>query len=130
MVYFGAMIGMKFFHQLLGPKSKYDRRLPYTYEARIRIIHDREEYNSCFSDTICGLVEYLHAKGISPTDVSIYEVYLGQDSLIEAQFFSSPDNEWIFRPDICSRFEKHYPGHSTKNKTCSFRDRDHSGIGP
>ncbi len=36
---------------LLGPKSKYDKSIPYTYEARVAIIEGAEDYNSYFSDT-------------------------------------------------------------------------------
>jgi len=55
----------------LGPKSKYDKAILYTYEARIRIIEGSDEYNSYFSDTICGLVEYLHQNDIKPDEVQI-----------------------------------------------------------
>jgi len=56
---------MSLLEKILGPKSKYDKSIPYTYEARIRILEGSDEYNSYFSDTICGLVEYLHRNGVS-----------------------------------------------------------------
>ncbi|OGT05418.1 MAG: hypothetical protein A2143_00150 [Gallionellales bacterium RBG_16_57_15] len=120
---------MGLFEKILGPKSKYDKSLPYTYEARIRILEGSEEYNSYFSDTICGLVEYLHRNDIKPGEVQIIEVYQKQEFPVEAKRFTTPDNRWLFKPDICRAFEDHYKGHIQGN-TCSFSDRDCKGSGP
>lgn len=120
---------MSVLENFLGPKSKYDKSLPYTYEARVPIFEGSEEYNSYFSDTICGLVEYLHKNKIPPDQVSIFEVYLEQERPIDARFFTSADNEWMFKPDICRAFEEQYKGH-IQDKTCSFKDRDRRGKGP
>ena len=43
---------MSILEKILGPKSKYDKSLPYTYEARIRIFEDGTEHKSYLSDTI------------------------------------------------------------------------------
>jgi hypothetical protein len=46
----------------IGPKSKYDKTIPYTYIAKVQIIEgvtDENMMNYYFSDTICGLIEYL-----------------------------------------------------------------------
>ncbi len=43
-----------------GPKSKYDKSLPYTYRAEVSEIPDDNEITSdYFSDTLCGLLDYL-----------------------------------------------------------------------
>ena len=115
--------------KILGPKSKYDKSLPYTYEARISIFEGSEEYNSYFSDTICGLVEYLHQNDIKPDEVQIFEVYQGHESAIDAKLLTTADHQWLFKPDICHAFEEHYKGHIQDN-TCSFNDRDGKGRGP
>ena len=115
--------------KILGPKSKYAGNLPYTYEARVRILEGSEEYNSYLSDTICGLVEYLHRNDISPDEVQIFEVYQQQEFSIDAKRFTTPDNHWLFKPDICRAFEDHYKGHIHAD-TCSFDDRDCKGSGP
>ena len=120
---------MNLFGKILGPKSKYDKTLPYTYEARIRIFEGSEEYNSFFSDTICGLVEYLHKNGIKPDGVEIVEVYQNQESPIDPQLFTTPDHRWLFKPEMCRAFEEHYKGH-IQGDTCSFNDRDCKGSGP
>jgi len=120
---------MSLFEKILGPKSKYDKSLPYTYEARISILDGSEEYNSYFSDTICGLVEYLHRNGIAPDDVQIIEVYQKQEFPIDAKLFVGADHQWLFKPDLCRSFEKHYKGHIQHN-TCSFKDRNGKGSGP
>lgn len=115
--------------KILGPKSKYDKTLPYTYEARVRIFEESEEYNSYFSDTICGLIEYLHQQRITPEGVQIVEVYLKQEFPIDVKFFTTQDRQWLFKPDICRAFEEHYKGH-IQDRICSFQDRDRRGIGP
>lgn len=120
---------MNLLGKILGPRSKYDKSLPYTYEARVRIFEESEECNSYFSDTICGLIEYLHQHHITPEGVQIVEVYLDQEFPIDVKFFTTPDRQWLFKPDICRAFEEHYKGH-IQDKTCSFKDRDRHGIGP
>lgn len=120
---------MSLLGKMLGPKSKYDESLPYLYEARLRMFEESEEYKSYFSDTICGLIEYLHRHNIAPDGVKIVEVYREQESAIDPRFFTTSDQRWLFKPDICRAFEQHYPGH-IQDKTCSFKDRDRGGIGP
>lgn len=120
---------MKLLDKILGPKSKYDQNLPYTYEARVPIAEGSEEYNSYFSDTICGLVEYLHDNEITPDRAQILEIYRETEKLIDAQYFTTPDRQWRFKPDICRAFEVHYKGH-IQDHTCSFKDRNKGGYGP
>lgn len=120
---------MSILGKILGPKSKYDRSLPYTYEARIRIFEDGTEYKSYISDTICGLVEHLHRNRIKPEETEIFEIYLERESPIDARLFATADHQWLFKPDICRAFEKHYAGH-IQETTCSFRDRERGCMGP
>ena len=120
---------MSLIEKILGPKSKYDKSIPYTYEARIGIIEGGNEYNSYFSDTICGLVEYLHQNGIKPAEVQIVEVYQKRELSIDVKLFTTLDLQWLFKPDICRSFEEHYKGHIQEN-TCTFNDRDCKGSGP
>jgi len=119
---------MGMLEKIIGAKSKYDQSLPYTYEARVRMFEEGEDYNSCFSDTICGLVEYLHRNRIQPDKVRIFEVYQAQEFPIDALLFTTPDRQWLFKPDICRAFAAHYKGHIRDN-TCSFKDRRRQGIG-
>ncbi len=120
---------MSFLEKMLGPKSKYDDSLPYTYEARIRMFAESEEHKSYFSDTICGLIEHLQVHGIAPEGVSIFEVYPERETPIDAGLFTNSDRQWLFKPEICRTFEAHYPGHIA-DATCSFRDRDRGATGP
>lgn len=114
---------MSIFEKILGPKSKYDRSLPYTYEARIPVFEDGSEHKSCLSDTICGLVEHLRGSGVRPGEAQIFEIFEARESPIDARLFSTADGQWLSKPEICRAFEAHYPGHIQEN-TCSFRDRE------
>lgn len=120
---------MRVLEKILGPKSKYDKSIPYTYEAKIRIFEGEEEYSSYFSDTICGLVEYLHQNHIAPNNVKIFEVYQQHELPIDMKYYSTPDHQWLFKPAICRSFEEHYKGHILEN-SCSFKDRNRGGSGP
>lgn len=76
---------MSLLNKILGPKSKYDRSLPYTYEARIRIFEDGSEHKTYLSDTICGLVEHLQRIGVAPAEAEILEIYRERETPIDAR---------------------------------------------
>lgn len=120
---------MRLLDKILGPKSKYDKSLPYTYEARIRIFEDGPEHKSYLSDTICGLVEHLQRIGVAPSEAEIYEIYQERETPVEARLLAGADGQWLTRPDICRAFEAHYPGH-IQDTTCSFKDRARGCLGP
>lgn len=120
---------MSLLGKIIGPESKYDASLPYTYEARIPVIEGSDEFNSYFADTICGLVEYLHQNNIKPHEVQIFEIFQNKESPIDAKLFTTADHEWLFKPDMCRAFEEHYKGHIQEH-SCSFNDRDCKGSGP
>jgi len=66
--------------KVLGPLSKYDKSLPYTYMAKVPVIEgDEEMFSYYFADTICGLIEYLDQKNIAPAEVELYGLYLKQE---------------------------------------------------
>lgn len=120
---------MDFLAKMLGPKSKYDPSLPYTYEARVPLFLEGDEYKSYFSDTICGLIEHLHRNGIRPREASLLEIYRERETPIDGELFATPAGDWLFKPDICRAFETHYKGH-IHDAHCSFRDRDRRAVGP
>lgn len=120
---------MTLFEKILGPISKYDKSIPYTYEARSHILDGGDEYNSYFADTICGLVEYLHQRGLRPDEVQVFEVYQDRELQIDVALYTSPDREWLFKPEICHAFEQYYKGH-IQESSCTFKDRDCRGSGP
>lgn len=120
---------MNLVRKILGPKSKYDKSLPYTYEARVPLIEGEEAYNSYFSDTICGLAEYLDRNEIKPENVRILEIFNEQESLLDPKLYAAAGNKWLSRPELCESFKEHYKGH-IHNGHCSFEDRDHEGCGP
>ncbi len=120
---------MSLLEKILGPKSKYDTSLPYTYEARIRIFEDGTECKSYISDTICGLIEHLHRNRIKPEETEIFEIYLERESPIDPLLFTTADRQWLFKPEICRAFEEHYKGH-IQDATCSFKDRGRGCMGP
>jgi hypothetical protein len=119
---------MNIVRKFLGPRSKYEKSLPYTYEARVTMAEGSDVTNSFLSDTICGLVEYLRAEGIESHSVEILEVRHDGERLIEGALYTTGSGEWLARPDLCRSFREHYPGH-IRADTCSFSDRDREVVG-
>ena len=120
---------MSVLEKLIGPRSKYIKSLPYTYEARLPIIEGEEEYKSYISDTICGLTKYLEKNAINPEEVKIYEVFQNEEKVIHQNLYTTKEGDWLKLPEICHSFVEHYKGHIDENG-CSFEDRDCKGTGP
>ena len=125
---------------VLGPRSKRDVRLPYTYEAWVDILggHGREPvYDHYFSSTICGLIAHLDKQGLSPGEVQLFGVYRGRQTRLITGLFTTAEGGWLKRPALCRILEKYYEetheepyrGHVEKG-ACSFEDRDREGLGP
>ncbi len=130
---------MSLIRKFLGPKSKYDRNLPYTYEAKIDVLKWKGAepmYSYHLSDTVCGLVEYLDTNNITPEEVEIFGIYLKKEIPLEKKYCLSDDGKWLRRPAICRSLEEHYKnsmeeqykGHIA-NGECAFDDRDRGGSG-
>ena len=122
----------------LGPKSKYDKTLPYTYMARVPVLGDDQElFNFYFADTICGLITYLDEQAILPDEVEILGLYKGEEIPLEINRCISGKGKWLSRPEICrsleeqyrSTLEKKYKGH-VELGPCSYEDRNRDGSGP
>ena len=128
---------MNIIRKFLGPKSKYDKSLPYTYEARIDVLKwkgDEPMYTYQLSDTICGLIEYLNTNSINPEEIVIFGIYLKKEIPLNKKYCLSEDGKWLKRPAICKSLEDHYKktleeqykGHIA-NGECAFDDRDRQG---
>lgn len=124
--------------KLFGPRSKYDRSLPYTYVARVAVIEgDDSLHNDYFADTICGLIEYLDRNDIAPGDVTIYGLYMDRELPLDKQYCLDEKGHWLQRPQICHALEEHYKeslalqfkGH-VEDGDCSYDDRVRQGSGP
>jgi len=129
---------MGLIRRILGPKSKYDMSLPYTYLAKAPILEgDNELVNHYFADTICGLIEYLDDNRIESEEVELFGVYLGREIKLDNTICLDHNGNWLSRPYICEALENQYndtieecyKGH-VKDSNCSFEDRDRSGSGP
>jgi hypothetical protein len=123
---------------ILGPSSKYDHSLPYTYKARVLPIEGVDDiYDDCFSDTICGLLEYLEKSNITPDAVQLFGIYRGKELPLDIRFCLTPDGQWLERPEICHSLEEHfhatleeqYRGH-VEHGSCEYEDRKRKAVGP
>ncbi len=115
--------------KLLGPKSKYDNTIPYTYEARVAVLEWADAYNSYFSDTICGLISYLREKNIRPDQVQLFEIYQDHESPLETCYCVDNHDLWLTKPGLCLSLSEHYRGH-IQERHCSFKDRNPVAYGP
>ncbi|HQN09933.1 MAG TPA: hypothetical protein PK569_20390 [Thermoanaerobaculia bacterium] len=115
--------------KVLGPTSKYDRRLPYTYEARIAVAGVPGMTESWIDDTLCGLLEKLAAEKTEPADVTILEVRPEGEVPVDVAHCLGADGTWLRRPEACRVFEEHYAGHERTGRCC-YRDRSREADGP
>ncbi len=120
--------------EFVGPKSKYDETLPYTYEARVKVLNGEKGegvMNYYYADTLCGLVEYMTECRIRSSEVKMYAIYKEREVLIDQKPLLAKDGNWLKRPILCRSLEDHYTktcidhykGHKEKGE-CSFIDRD------
>lgn len=125
---------------ILGPKSKRNKKLPYTYKAKIDVLYGKgiePVYDYYFADTICGLIEYLHQEDIKPEEVQIIGIYSKTEFELDKSPCVTPAGQWLKRPELCRSLEQHYEktledcykGHVDKGE-CFFEDRDRKGSGP
>jgi hypothetical protein len=121
--------------KVIGPLSKYDKSLPYTYMAKVAAVEGIEElYSYYFADTICGLIDYLDEHDILPKDVELFGLYRKQEIPLEKELCLNEENKWLDRPEIChsletqykETLEDRYKGHVEKDP-CLFEDRDRKG---
>jgi hypothetical protein len=123
---------MKILRKILGPRSKYIKSIPYTYEARVDELGGQGEepmYSYYYADTICGLLEYLKKSEVAPGDVEIFEVYQKGENKIKTKYCLDKNNQWLTRPKICQSLHDHYIGHIDEDH-CAYRDRNRRGSGP
>ena len=120
---------MSILRSLLGPKSKYDHRLPYTYEARLSVTGVEGLTESYVSDTLCALLERLADEKAEPAEVTILEVRPEGESPVLLEHCLGADGKWLRRPEACRSFEAHYAGHE-KTGRCCYRDRSRAADGP
>ncbi len=120
---------MGLLREFIGPKSKYEEDIPYTYEARIKIMEGEEEYKSYIADTICALVEHLAKNNFAPGEVEIYEIFEKEEKPLDIRYCCSEDGNWLSRPELCKSFKEHYAGHIDESG-CTFADRERDVTGP
>ena len=120
---------MKWIDRFLEHPSKYDSSLPYTYEARVSVIEWDDAYNSYYSDTICGLIDFLRQKNIRPDQVRLYEIYQDHEAIMETCLCLDEHELWLPRPMLCRSLHDHYKGH-IDDRHCSFQDRNRLAYGP
>jgi hypothetical protein len=121
----GGVLRWIFFSRILGPKSKYEKDLPYTYEAQVKYLEDDEDSISHIADTICGLVAYLDERKISPDDVRIFEIHCDQEKELDIAMCTSMEQKWLSREELCESFKHYYEGHIYEGG-CTFSDRDNT----
>lgn len=120
---------MNVLRKVLGPKSKYDHRLPYTYEARVAVSGVPGMTESWVCDTLCGLLDRLAEEKADPEDVTIREVRPEGEFPVLLEHCLGPDGAWLRRPEACRSFETHYAGHEKQGRCC-YRDRSRAADGP
>ncbi len=131
---------MRLIRKIFGPRSKYDKSIPYTYEARVDLAARKgfepltQHY---FSDTLCGLIETLEGENYEASQVKLFGVFRGEEFPLDTDPCLDEGGAWLHRPELCRSLEKtyaetleaRYRGHVEKGH-CSYEDRDRRGVGP
>lgn len=120
---------MSILEKVLGPKSKYDHRLPYTYEARVVEPGVPGMTASYVSDTLCALLERLAEAKVEPGEATLLEIRPEGEFPVLLEHCLGADGSWLRRPEACRSFEAHYAGHE-KTGRCCYRDRSRATDGP
>lgn len=122
------------------PASKHDKAIPYTYEARVDLLHGRGSepmVESYFADTLCGIVSLVAEEGLAAGAVCLYAVYRKEQAELDLEPCLDEDGRWLSPPKLCRSLEQHfattrderYRGH-VEHSSCTFEDRDRRGHGP
>lgn len=120
---------MSILRKVLGPKSKYDGRLPYTYEARVDVEGVPGMTQSWIDDTLCGLLEKLAEEDVAPSEATLREIRPEGEVPILVEHCVGADGKWLRRPEACRVFEERYAGHERTGR-CGYRDRSRQADGP
>ena len=120
---------MSILRNVLGPKSKYDHRLPYTYEARVTVAGVPGMTQSWIDDTLCGLLERLAEEDVAPAEATLREIRPEAEVPILVEHCVGADGKWLRRPEACRAFEERYAGHERTGR-CGYRDRSREADGP
>lgn len=115
--------------KILGPASKYDHRIPYTYEARVAVTGVPGMTESYICDTLCGLLERLADEQADPAEVTLLEIRPEGEIPVLVEHCLSADGAWLRRPEACRMFEALYAGHERTGRCC-YRDRSREADGP
>jgi len=119
---------MNLLTKVLG--SKYDRNIPYSYQAIINVVADDDSIQvSYLADKICTLTNYLRKCQVTPESITIFEVYEGKETLIPKDCYTSEDGKWSPRAKLCAPMTSRY-GEPNDELTCQFRDRNNRICGP
>ncbi len=108
---------------IMGPRSRYQKALPYAYSARKRIFEDAEEHAWYVADTICQLIEQLVEAGVNGQDVELFEVFQQVETPIDRHLYCNEHGHWHLRPHLCHAFAHRYPSHPCDGSRCAFDDR-------
>lgn len=119
---------MGILRKVLGPASKYDHRLPYTYQARV--VSGVPGMAQCYvCDTLCGLLERLADERVGKDEAALLEIRPEGEFSILVEHCVDGDGQWLKRPEACRVLERHYAGHERSGRCC-YRDRDRTADGP
>jgi hypothetical protein len=119
---------MNFLTKLFG--SKYDKKIPYTYQAVINVVEDDDPVQvSYLADKICTLTNFLKKRQVDPETVTICEVYNGKETPIPKDCYMTEDGKWFPKTKLCQPMTSRY-GEAKTEFTCQFRDRNNRICGP
>lgn len=117
---------MAFLEETFG--SKYNKRLPYTFEARINIVEDDPSFQTyLYADSFCALTNRLKKQLLDPKQVEIYEVFQNREGKVPEESYLSDEGRWEPRMKLCSSLCGRYRDPNVEPE-CEFSDRKRDSV--
>jgi hypothetical protein len=91
----GKVIPMDILRKVISAEARYKHDIPYIYEARVKIQHNKEEYSAYIADTLCALVEHLGSLNIAPDEAEIYAIFKQGEKGLNINFCVAKDGQWL-----------------------------------
>ena len=89
--------------KFLGPKSKYDKSLPYTYMAKAQIMKVIQIwFQHILQILFVDLLNIWMQRKITPNEAELFGIYRKDEIKLDKKILIDNKGNWLLRPEICN----------------------------